>query len=340
LEKRSSVNTEAYNLYLKGLYFGARPDPEAFEKALHYFQKATEVDPGLAHAYAGMARIFAIIGNLGFSSPKEMFAKAKTALKRALELDENMAEAHAQAAFIAHWYEWDWSMAEKSYQKTFSLNPGDSMAHAWYAWYCVVRRRFDEAVREIKRAQALDPLMPLFYIFSVGIHGAAGYPDKAIEDFHKAIEMDPNSHLAYFHVGVAYCRKGLMDDAFQAFQKCRGLEGESGFSSWADAALGIIYLAKGEKEKADRIVEDLLEKRKNTYISPVMVGLMLGALGDTDRAFEFFDIAYEERDSLLLLIPIYIKFLIDLSPTTSHLPEVRDDPRFKALPKKIKLDEN
>ena len=181
--------------------------------------------------------------------------------------------------------------------------------------------------------------MPLFYTFSVGIHGASGRPDEAIEEFQKALELDPNPGLAYFHLGVAYVRKGLMDDAIQAFIKSRGLEAHAGFSSWAEGSLGIIYQAKGEREKASRVLDELLEQKKKTYVAPTMIGLMWGALGDSDKAFESFDQACEERDSLMPLIPCYIQFFIDLSPAKSNLNKVRDDPRFKALLKRMKLDE-
>jgi Flp pilus assembly protein TadD len=140
---------------------------------------------------------------------------------------------------------------------------------------------------------------------------------------------------------VAYVRKGLLDDAIQALEKSRELAENSGFFSWAEGGLAIISLAKGEKQRAERILKELLEKRKKTYVASTMVALIWGALGDLDKAFDFFDQAYEERDQLLLVLPnIYIHFFIDLSPAVSHLIEVRADPRFKALIKKMKLDED
>jgi serine/threonine protein kinase/Tfp pilus assembly protein PilF len=340
LEKRYRENPAAYNLYLKGLYFGSKLNPEAFQKALDYFRAAIDLDPGLALAYAGIARIYTTMGNFNFSSPKDMFTRAKAALKNALELDENLAEAHAQRAFIAFWYEWDWAIAENSFKKTFALNPGYAFGHAWYGWYCVIRRRFDEAIKEIKQAQELDPLMPMFYTFSVGIHGSSGRLDEAIEEFKKAIELDPNSGLSYFHLGMAYVRKGLLDSAIQAFEKSSVLAEHSGFSSWADGSLAIVSLAKGERDKAERILEELLEKRKKFYVAPLIIAWIWGALGDLDKAFEFFDQAYEERDQLMLVFPIYIHFFLNISPAMSHSLEVQKDPRFKALIKKMKLDED
>jgi serine/threonine protein kinase/Tfp pilus assembly protein PilF len=335
LEKRCCDSREAYNLYLKGLHFASKPSPDAFQKALQYFREAIDTDPGLALAYAGMARVYAMSGILSLSAPREILAKAKTALRKALELDENLAEAHAQTALMAYWFEWDWEAAERSYKKTFALNPGNAAAHAWYAWLCVVRRRFSEAIQEIKLALSLDPLMPLYYAFSVGVHGASGKPDEAIQEFQKVKELDPNFGLAYFHLGVAYIRKGMMDEAIQAFQKSREL---ALYRGWAEGNLGSIFLAKGEKERTVQILGELLEEIKKSYVAPTSIGLLYAALGDTERAFEYFERACEERDSLMIVIPVYIEFYIDLSPALSSLKEFRDDPRFKALLKKMGLD--
>ena len=337
IEKRYGDNPEAYNLYLKGLYFASKPSPDAFQKALVYFREALDKDPALSLAHAGMARVYATMGILSLAPPLEMLAQAKLALQKALELDDNLAEAHAQTALIAYWYEWDWDIAERSYKKTFALNPGNAFAHAWYAWYCIARRRFDEAIKEIKQALSLDPLMPLFYTFSVGIHGASGKPDEAIKEFQKVMELDPNFGLAYFHLGVAYVRKGLLDEAIQTFQKFRELS-IYGYGGWAESNLGFIYLAKGEREKIIRLLDELLEQKEKGPVSPTGIGMLYGALGDFDKAFELFDLACEVRDSLLVMIPVYIEFYVDLSPASSRLAEFRNDPRFKALLRRIKLD--
>jgi serine/threonine protein kinase/tetratricopeptide (TPR) repeat protein len=326
LEKRHTDDPEAYNLYLKGLYFVYKPSAEAFNKALGFFEEAIGRDQSFALAWAGIANVYASIGILNLAPPTAMMPKAKTALQKALELDDQLAEAHAQRASIAFYFDWDWETADQSYKRATSINPGYAAAHGWYAWNCLGRGRNDEAIREIKLAQNLDPLMPLLYAFSVGIHGASGRLDEAIEDFHKATELDPNNGLAYFHAGVAFFRKESMDEAIEAFQKSIEL---AVYAGWAEANLGLISLAKGEREKAEHILDDLVEqKKKKAHVSSTCIAFLWGALGNFDKAFEFFDKAYEERDSVMVYVHIYTNFFAG---------EIQKDPRFKTLLRKMKL---
>jgi serine/threonine-protein kinase len=326
LKKRSTDDPEAYNLYLKGLYFYARPSPDSLSKALNSFQAAIDKDPNFALAYAGMAGVFAGLGNLNLAPPAEMWPKAKAALQKALSLDNNLAEAHAGAAALAFFYEWDWDAAGRSFDRVLSLNPGDAMSHGQRGWFCLNRRRFDEAIREIKQALELDPLMPLYYVWSVGLHVAVGRPDEALQVFAKAMEIDPNSGLAYFHAGTAYARKGLLDEALDTFEKGKRLVV---FPGWAEANLGLIYLKKGNREKAARILDEMIEGRNKINVSATNIAWLAGALGKLDLAFEFLDKAYEERDTLMAFIHIYTEWLC---------PAISADPRFKDVLIKMKLD--
>ena len=183
LKRRSTDDPEAYNLYLKGLYFSARPSPESYRRALDSFQAAIAKDPNFALAYAGMASIFGGLGAMSLAPPAEMWPKAKAAFQKALSLDENLAEAHSIAALLAFYYEWDWEAAGRSFDRVLSLNPGDAMSHGIRGWFCLNQRRFDEAVREIKKALELDPLMPMYYAWSVGLHWSVGKPDEALQEF-------------------------------------------------------------------------------------------------------------------------------------------------------------
>ena len=325
LRKRHTDDPEAYNLYLKGLYFAAKPNREALQKALEYFREALDKDPALASAHAGVAYVYGAMSSLDLALPKEMMPKAKAAAQKALQLDENLAEAHALAAMLAYYYEWDWDAAERSFNHTFALNPGHSWAHAWRGWFCVAMNRYDEAIREIKLAQNLDPLMPLFYAFSVGIHVAAGKFDEAIDEFRKATELDPNIGLAYFHVGFVYMHKGELDTAVSIFRKSKELGVSPG---WAEFNIALIHIRRGEKEKAVQILDELVELKKQTYSSSWSIAMGWAALDDFDRAFEFFDMAYEERETLMPFTPVYI----DMAN-----PAIKSDPRYKELLTRMKL---
>ena len=209
LRKRSTEDPEAYSLYLKGLYFYARPSPESYRKALNCYRAAIDKDPNFALAYAGMANVFGGLGVLNLAPPAEMWPKAKAALQKALSLDEDLAEAHAVAAVLAFWYEWDWDAAGRSFDRVLSLNPGDAMSHGQRGLFCLNRRKFDEAIREIKKALELDPIMPMYHAWSVCLHWSVGRLDEALQEFARALEIDPNLGLAYFHAGMAYLQRAF-----------------------------------------------------------------------------------------------------------------------------------
>lgn len=327
LQRRSTDDPEAYSLYLKGLYFVARPSPDSYGKALNFFQAAIDKDPNFGLGHAGMASLFSGMGILNLAPPNEMLPKAKAALQKALSLDQDLAEAHAVAAAVAFWFEWDWEAAGRSYDRVLALNPGDAFSHGMRGWFCVNRRRFDEAIREIKKSLELDPLMPIYYAWSIGLHWSVGKPDEALQEFVKALEIDPNLGLAYFHAGVAYARKGLLDDALDTFEKGKKLVV---FPGWVEANIGLVYLGKGDREKAELILEEMIEnKNKIKNLSATCIAFLAGALGKLDLAFEFLDKAYDERDSLMPFVHIYAEIF---SPT------ILTDPRFKDVLAKMKLN--
>jgi TolB-like protein/Flp pilus assembly protein TadD len=327
LRKRSTADTEAYNLYLKGLYFVARPDLESYAKALHFYRAAADKDPNFALAYAGMASVFGALGILNLAPPAEMWPKAKAAIHKALSLDEDLAEAHAVAAATAFWYEWDWDAAGRSFERVLSLNPGDAWSHGTRGWYFLNRRRYDESIWEVKKALELDPLMPLFYAWSVGLHWSAGRNDEALQEFAKAVEIDPNLGLAYFHGGMAYYRKGLLDEAIDLLEKAKRLFAPPG---WGEAMLGLIHMKKGDREKGARILEEAIESKKTVKnVSAPCLAWLAGELGELDLAFEFLDKGYEERDTLMAFIHVY---------TGLYSPRLAADPRFKGVLARMKLD--
>lgn len=327
LQRRATSDPDAYNLYLKGLYFVARPSVESYGKALDFFKATIEKDSSFAPAYAGMASVFVGLGVMNLAPPIEMWPRAKAAINKALLLDENLPEAHAAAASLAFWYEWDWDAAGRSFDRVLSIHPGDAMSHGTRGWFCLNRRRFDEAILETKRALELDPLMPLYYAWSVGLHWSVGMPDEALQEFAKAMEIDPNLGLAYFHAGVAYFLKGLLDDATAILEKGNRLFAPPG---WIEAMLGLISLKKGDREEAVRILEETIEKRKTVRnVSAPSIAWLAGELGKLDLAFQLLDEAFDDRDVLMPFIHVYAKVFS---------PALCADPRFDAVLARMHLN--
>jgi serine/threonine protein kinase/Tfp pilus assembly protein PilF len=325
IEKRHTDDPDAYNLYLKGLYFGSKPSPENLEKALEYFKKAIDKDPGFALAFAGMAYVYGAYAIFSFLPPDEILPNAKASLSKALELDEDLPEAHAVSALIAFWFEWDWEAAENHFTKALNLNPGNAFCRVWHGWYQLAMGKPDEAVAEIKRAQALDPLMPFFYAAGTGIHFSADRLDEAVEQFHKAVELDPYLGAAYFQVGRIYVKKGMLDEAFSSFQKSLELVV---FAGWAESGIALIHILRGERNKAEQILHDLLERKKTMHVSSYCIASIYFHLGEIDKTLEFLEKAYQERDILMPFIKVFTESI-----------DIRSDPRFLPLVKKMGFEE-
>jgi TolB-like protein/Tfp pilus assembly protein PilF len=325
LQRRSTGDADAYSLYLKGLYFVARLSPEAAAKALSFFQEALERDPDFAQAYAGIASVYATLGIANLAPPAEMRRRARSALERALQLDPSLPEALAVAAAVAFWFDWDWAAAERLYRQVLALSPGDAGFRGWYAWFLVNRGRPDESTREIKRALALDPLAPIFYAFSIGLHTAADRPDEALEDFTRSQEIEPNFAMSYFHAGVAYAQTGRFDEALRTFEKGKQFVD---FPGWGDGMIAICHRAKGETEQADRAEARMLAGRKTAQVSATALAWVAGSRGDLDGAFRWLDTAFEERDTLMVFLHIYTGWLC---------PQLVRDSRFARVLARMNL---
>jgi TolB-like protein len=327
LQKRSTDDHEAYNLYLKGLYFVARPRPDLLQKALGLFQAALERDPGFAPAHAGIAAIFGMLGNFNFAPPNDAWPRARAAVEKALALDDQLPEAHVIAASIAFWYDWDWAAAEASYLRNLALNPGDAFTHGDYAWYLINRGRHDEAVYQIKVAIDLDPLRPLFYGWSVGLHCAAGRLDEALADFERAKELDPTFGLPYFHAGMTYFLKGMPEKAVEVLRQGVQIAPHPG---WAEGMISMILGRQGKLEELRHSVDGMIAQRSRTNVSCMAIAWALAVLGDLNGAFHWVERAIEERDTLVAFVHIYTPLLA---------PELASDPRYGALLARLNLSD-
>src|SRR5262249_44883303 len=172
LVRRQTENTSAYRLYLKGRYSWNRRNEEDLWRALDYLQRAIEIDPSYALAYAGLADCYISLSDNGFLTSREGYPKARKAALRALEIDELLVEARTSLAKIRACVDWDWRAAEKEFKRALKLNPNYATAHHWYGIFLVTMRRFDEGMAEIRRASEIDPLS---LIISTGLSASLFY---------------------------------------------------------------------------------------------------------------------------------------------------------------------
>ena len=323
IAKRHTENTEAYQLYLMGRYHLNRLTDDGFLKGRDYFQQAIDKDPNYAPAYAGLAESYNRLSDFNVISPREGFPKAASAAAKALELDENLAEAHTALGTVKQLYDWDWSAAESELRRAIEINPGNSDAREQYAFYLSVTGRFDESLAEMRHARELDPLSIGKITGEAEILRCARRYDQAIDESRKALEMDPNSGFAHWTLGNGYLNKGMYDEAIAEYQKAIPLSGESPDEP---ASLAYAYALSGRRKEALLIVDELNESTKRRYISPTVIAFIYGALGDKDQAFALLDKAYDGRDFLLVLLKVEPMF-----------DPLRTDPRFTELTRRVSL---
>jgi TolB-like protein/Tfp pilus assembly protein PilF len=313
----SPQGSEAYNLYLQGLYFWNKRTVEGFEKAIDYFQQAIAKDPNSARAYAGLADSYILLEEYsGFPKP-ELIQKARAAALRALEIDPNLSEAHTAFALIVENFEWDWETAGKEYRRAIELDPNYATAHHWYAEYLMWLGRFDEALRESELARQLDPLSLIIAADNGAILYFSRQYDRAIEKFRYVQAMDPNFRSRILQ---AYVEKGMFADAEALLPRTPV---DTPRYWWTEA---YIYGRSGQQARARHALEKLIRWNRRRPVSPEMIVKAYLALGDKDQALASLEKAYTQHSQLL----VYLKVEPAFDP-------LRDDPRFQDLLHRVGL---
>src|SRR5712672_1414267 len=223
----SPKSAEARDLYLKGMYFWNKRTVSGFQRAIECFHQATTIDPNYALAYAGLANSYTLLTGYSAASSTLYMPQARAAALRALELDEQLAEAHTALALIVQNHDWDWQTAGKEYRRAIELNPNYATAHHWYAEHLVLLGRFDEALRESERARELDPLSLIIAVDNGQILYYSRQYDRAIEQVRAVSEMEqnyPRSHIVNF----SYVEKGMFTEALADIETWR----QQGPSPW------------------------------------------------------------------------------------------------------------
>jgi len=325
LTKRHTVDPEAYKLYLQGRYFWNKRYKGGMKKALEYFQQAIDKDPVYALPYVGIADSFNVLGCWGFIPPHEAYQKATAALKKALEIDDTLGEAHVSLGFISTFYDWDWVAAENNFKKALELNPSYALVHCYYSLYLSAIGRFDEAIKEARKAQELDPLELIINGFLGVVYIFAQRHDEALEQLRKTLEMDPNFFFTTIWLGWGYSEKKMYEEAISFLQKTLTIEEDM---TWTLAFLGRAYALSGQKNEALKILDRLNELSREKYVSSFHKAVVYIGLEEKDQALKHIEKGLSERDSFLAF-----------SKVANWMDNIRSDPRFKALLKKMKLDD-
>lgn len=319
LEKRGTNKPEAYEAYLRGRYFWSRFTDENLMKAVEAFNEAIRLDPDYAMPYVGIADFYNWAAIFGAIPSDEAFPKAQESARRALEIDDSIAEAYAVLAFSTLLYEWNWAGAEQMVKRALDINPNNPFAHECYSNFLVSQGLFDEGLAEIKRAEELDPVAPKALLMTAWSLYQSRHFRESVSRARKAGDMQDNFPQGLLHLGNALTQVGRTDEAIIKLQESARLW-DSGLPKHL---LCFALAANGQKEEAREVLNDLIEQAKTGYMKPYYVAMGHVSLGEYDAAFEWFEKSFDERNEWLIWFG-----------TEPKLDPIRNDPRYLDLLKR------
>jgi TolB-like protein/Tfp pilus assembly protein PilF len=321
--KRSTERPDAYEAYVKGRYFWNKRTQAGMMKGLEYFRQAIALDPTFAEAYVGVADSYATFGLYAMLPPKEAFPAAKEAARRALAMDDGLAEAHASLGFIYFYFDWNAAEAVKEFQRALAENPNYSLAHSWYGENLAAMSRFQEADVEAQRAMEGDPLSLIIGSNAGWTYALAGKGDLAIEILKKAIDIDPTFPRTHFRLGRAYEQKKSYDLAIAELQQAVNL---SPGDACYEGSLGHAYAVSGHEPEARKVLQDLEGRLGQPYVPAYAIALVYAGLGENEKSINWLERAYDDRSTSIAFLK--------LDPELSGL---HSNPRFQQLAARVKF---
>jgi serine/threonine-protein kinase len=323
LKKRYTESTEAYQLYLKGRYAWEKRTAGELQQASEFFQKAIEKDPTFALAYSGLADSYAVLPSYSIMSPAEAFPRARAAARRALEIDDSLAPAHATLGLVLTDFDHDWLAAESEFQRAIALDPSYATARFWYSLLLSPLGRPNEALSQIQRAREIDPFSAIIQANSVRALVFARRYDKAIEEGRKAVRDNPNFVPAHNFLGTAFEGNGLRREAAAEYRRAADLIGPTPqgiFNRGRAEAL------EGKRAEALATIQELKDLAARRYVAPGYIAAIFMCLGEKDQAFAWLERACDDHS--------YDIVFLNVDPLFDGL---RNDPRFPDLVRRAGL---
>jgi TolB-like protein/Tfp pilus assembly protein PilF len=322
LSKRPTRSREAYHLLLKSMYWANKWTRDGIRKGVDYARQAIDVDPVYAEAWSALAYSFMLIGLFGGASKNEMFARAKVAATKALDIDDSGADAHATLAYIRLVYDWDWQGALQLLLRAIELGPNLARGHYVYSNWFLTQELYEEAEREARLALDIDPLSMTFSHHLGMVHYFSRHYDEAIEQFRETLELYPLAEPVHLFLGFSYAQKCMWKEAKEEIDS--GLESAND-DLRSEASFGIFRAMAGELVEARRIRDKLRQELKPSGFPLAFECASLHALlGEKDEAFACLDIARQGRDVAIAYLAV-----------AQELESLHDDPRFPDLLRRI-----
>jgi eukaryotic-like serine/threonine-protein kinase len=299
--KRYTRDVEAYNLYLKGLYYWNKLSPDGLEKSYRCFVKALERDPGFAPAYVGIGMYHQALGYWADVPPKTAFPAAKDAADKALALDDALPDARGLLAVHEFSYNWDFEAADREMERTLELVPRSAIHRSNFSVYLVTRGQFDRAMEEAQKAAELDPLSPVIQTWSATVPAYTGRWRQSIDELRKASELEPAYWQPYLHEAIAWM---FGDDPARAADSAERAVELSGGASFAQMALASASALAGRMERSNEVFSQMKHKAKSDYFPPAYLMSTHLARGETDAARDCLIRAIDYRDPWLLFFHV------------------------------------
>jgi adenylate cyclase len=323
ITKTYTQNTEAYELYLKARFYLSRRGTSIIT-SMEYFQKAIDLDPDFALAYAAYSDANLLIATYGLAAPKQVMIRAKQLAEKAIQLDPSLSEPYCALGYYYACYEWNWQEARKNFIRSIELNPQYAEAHYRYGWnyLACVEGKFDEAEKHGKIAIKLEPLSSICYGNYSLILSSAGKFNEAIAACKTGIELDANSFVCHLNAGNVYTVIQQYENAISSYESAMKLSNRHHFIV---NAFILNYCLTGNFDKAGILMNELKEKSQREYVAHAFTALSATFLAGPDKAFEYLEKAYDDHDPILLMI----KYLPSVPPA------LKEDPRFQRFLNKI-----
>jgi TolB-like protein/Tfp pilus assembly protein PilF len=313
-------NAEAYQLYLRGRFDWNKRNRAGLTSATEYFEQAIARDPSYGLAYAGLAQAYVSLADFGYLPSGEAAPKAIAMARKALELDERLADAHAVLGYTSVAYEWNWSQSEQEFQRALALDPNNANSHYWNGiMNLMTRGRYDDAIAEGRRAEAVDPVSPMIRAELGQMFMFARRYDDAIEACKQALELEPDFVPAHIFLALTYRLSGRVSLAIAESRRLVELG-----SPFGPVYLAMSYASAGRNAEAVTLMKPLIEVAQRSHSGGFAVAMVFAALGDTDQTMAWLEEAYQHHDIYLRIVNVWPGF-----------DAVRADPRFQDLVRRI-----
>ncbi len=326
IKKEQTENIDAYTFYLKGRFALHARSSQKIKEAIGYFEQALAKDPNYARAYAGLADSNLLMGSYGYSESKEAYVKAKEFVSKALELDDELAEAHVSLGLLLETYYFDFQGAGEEFRHAISLNPSNAQAHHWYGINLAIFNKLSEAVSEMEKAQEIDPFSAQIGTVLGGFYLYQGRKDEALMMWENALTVNPDNVPLLLNRALYFAKEAMKEQALADMAKALQL---SSNAINVKCLLAYVHAILGNRGEAQKILNEVETRSRREYASPFYLAIIYAGLDDMEKCLVSIDQSIKDRS-------VEIESLLH----DAMFESIRADPKLDVLLKEIGLSKH